>query len=278
MKLKSFLALLAHYAAAALAICALLMLFGAQALAARVAQNPSFVRVLHASPYVGTADVFVDGTKLLSSFAFGSITDYAAIPAGPHKVQIALVGKGTGAAAITQSLAVNPGIAYTVAAIGATAESLSLEVFTDNNQLASGTAKVRVYQLSPDLGSVNMVNENKALVSGIPYQQASDYLAVSAGSYTFNVNAPTANTTLPITATLKENTVTSIFVVGMFNGTPKAELVRAQANGLPGMPSTGSDPTPLAGNSQPLIPWLLGTLALALIGVGVIARRIARLR
>src|SRR5690348_12653387 len=66
------------------------------------AATPAYIRVIHASPAVGTADVFVDGNMLLSSFAFGSVTGYAPIPPGPHKVQIALVGKGIGAAVITE--------------------------------------------------------------------------------------------------------------------------------------------------------------------------------
>src|SRR5216683_4846664 len=101
----------------ALGLSTLVAFFGTQMQHAH-AQSPSFVRIIHASPYVGTADVFLDGAKLLSSFAFGSVTGYASIPAGPHKVQIALVGKGTGAAVITETLAVTPGLAYTVAAIG----------------------------------------------------------------------------------------------------------------------------------------------------------------
>src|SRR5262245_28011337 len=91
------------------------------------ALSPSYVRVIHASPDVGTADVFVDGAKLLSSFQFGAVTDYVAVPAGPHKVQIALVGKGINAAVISETLAVNPGVVYTVAAIGTQATGLSLE-------------------------------------------------------------------------------------------------------------------------------------------------------
>src|SRR5215469_9253869 len=82
------------------------------------AESPAFVRVVHASPDIGTADVFLDGTKILSNFQFGTVTDYATIPPGPHKVQIALIGKGIGASVITQVLSVSPGIAYTVAALG----------------------------------------------------------------------------------------------------------------------------------------------------------------
>lgn len=64
------------------------------------------------------------------------------------------MGKGIGASAITQTLAVNPGFAYTIAAIGAQANDLTLQVFVDNNILAPGTTKFLVYQLSPDAGSI----------------------------------------------------------------------------------------------------------------------------
>src|SRR5216684_3523214 len=112
-----------------------LMIGGLQVPSAR-AESPAFVRVIHASPFVGTADVFVDGAKLLSSFQFGAVTDYVAVPAGPHKVQIALVGKGISASVISETLAVSPGVAYTVAATGATPSSLALQVFIDNNLLS----------------------------------------------------------------------------------------------------------------------------------------------
>src|ERR1700739_824191 len=73
------------------------------------AESPAFVRIIHASPAVGTADVFLDGNKLLSDFGFGTVTGYATIPPGPHKVQIALVGRGIGASAINETLNVSPG-------------------------------------------------------------------------------------------------------------------------------------------------------------------------
>src|SRR5260370_28195165 len=74
----------------AIGILALLVCFGTQVLPAS-AQSPAFVRVIHASPDVGTADVFVNGAKLLSSFQFVSVTGYAAVPACPHLVLVAHV-------------------------------------------------------------------------------------------------------------------------------------------------------------------------------------------
>ncbi len=258
-------------------IIAFAALFGIQSHSTSAA-SPSYVRVIHASPFVGTADVFVDGTKLLSSFQFGAVTDYVAIPAGPHKVQIALVGKGIGASVISETLAVSPGVAYTVAATGADPSSLSLQVFIDNNLLSPGTAKLRVYQLSPDAGTVSVDTGGNTLLSGIGYQSASNYLTIAAGTYTIGVDSSTNNTSLHVSATLKANTVTSVFVVGLFHGSPNIQLVTAQVQGLPGMPNTGSDPNalPQDDNVQPLSlwGWIGGLMSLLLIGSGIFIRRL----
>ena len=253
---------------------ALAALFGLQRHSASAA-SPSYVRVIHASPFVGTADVFVDGSKLLSSFQFGAVTDYVAIPAGPHKVQIALVGKGIGASVISETLAVSPGVAYTVAATGATPSSLALQVYIDNNLLSPGTAKVRLYQLSPDAGSVSLDTGGNALLSGVGYESASNYLAISAGSYTLGVDTSN-NASLHASTALKANTVTSVFAVGLVHGTPNIQLVTAQVQGLPGVPNTGSDPNAITqeNNVQPLAgwTWVIGCLSLLLIGSGMFVR------
>ncbi len=200
MKIKRILALLVSHLFLGLGIIGIVVFaafFGTQRHYAS-AQSPSFVRVIHASPDVGTADVFVDGGLLLSSFQFGAVTNYVAVPAGPHKVQIALVGKGIGAAVISETLAVSPGLAYTVAAVGTKATGLSLKVFIDNNLLSAGTAKLRVYQLSPDGGAITVSTQGSTLLSGISYQGASNYLPMSLGAYTFDVTSATHNSTLPM--------------------------------------------------------------------------------
>jgi hypothetical protein len=227
-----------------------------------LAEGSAFVRVIHASPFIGAADVFVDGAPLLSSFQFGSVTNYVAVPPGAHKVQIALVGKGINASVITQTLDVSPGIAYTVAAIGAQPTNLALKAFIDHNQLTPGSSKLRVYHLSPDSGSLNVGMPAKTLITDLPYQGTSGYLTIAPGTYQFDVTAPASNVDHSIQATLSANKITSIFAVGLFNGTPSFELISAQVNGLPQLPNTGSDPnTPaLPAAGQPPTLWLIGLL------------------
>lgn len=239
----------------------LLPIAGAQA----ADSNPSFVRVIHASPFVGTADVFVDGSPFLTSFAFGAVTGYAAVPPGPHKVQIALVGKGIGASALTETLAVQPGGVYTVAATGTSPTNLALKVFYDSNIAKPGTARLRVYQLSPDGGWMTLLNSGQSM-AGMNYEQASDYFTMDSGANSFALASTPMNQSLSLSTTLKSNTVTSIFAVGMFDGTPHAELVSTQVAALPGLPQTGSNPFALISDGHLSTPWLL--IAIALIAVG----------
>jgi hypothetical protein len=254
-------------------MCALASFFVFPAARAQAAP-PAFVRIIHASPFVATADVFVDGSPFLTSFAFGAIAGYSPVPAGPHKVQIALAGKGVNSAALTETLAVQPGGVYTVAAIGTKPTDLSLKVFVDSNLATNGMSKVRIYQLVPDGGWMDVVNDGK-WVGGVAYQNATSYLSLSPGTAALKLNSASLNRSLTFSATLQANIVTSIFAVGMFNGEPKAEVVTAQTAALPGLPQTGSDPMPiLSSGGQLSTPWLLLALALALVVGTFFTRRL----
>jgi hypothetical protein len=281
---------LARYAALACALFMVMAFVSVQALPASAhsaqskgsADSTAFIRVVHASPDVGTVDVFVDGNKMLSSFQYATVTGYVPLPAGQHKVQIALIGKGIGASVISQTIAIEAGQAYTVAALGTMASGFSLQVFTDNNMVVGNIAKVRVYHLSPGTGTVNVAASNGADVTGLSYPQASNYITVAPGSYTLNITPAQTSTPFQVQATLKPWTVTSVFAIGLLNSTPKLQFVAAQVPGVPGLPGTGSDPNPVAAqpasgvaSSGPIAPvevWLFGLLALVVIGAGMTKR------
>ena len=255
-------------------LLALLLLLGTQALPAS-AESPSFVRIMNASPDVGTVDIFVDGAKFLGSATFATVTDYLQLPAGHHRVQAALIAKSVGAVVIAQTLSVQAGNAYTVAAIGTTSTGFSLQVFVDNNLMASGMAKVRVYQLSPRPVSVSIATGGVTIPGVLSYPQASNYIRLPANLYTFTVSSTQPSLSLLDQVTLRTNTVSSIFLVGVFHGTPPLQLVIVQVKGLPSMSGTGSDPNALATNASqftPLAPWPLGVLALGGMSVGVLTR------
>ncbi|GCE11896.1 DUF4397 domain-containing protein [Tengunoibacter tsumagoiensis] len=195
-------------------------------------QANAFVRVVHASPDAGNVDVFVDGKSILTNFVFSTVTDYVPLAAGAHKLQVAPTGKGVGGAAITQSVSVDPGMYYTVAALGTRSSGFSLSAFVDDNRLTGGEPKVRVYHLSPNAGPVNVAVGGKTVITGLTYPKASAYLPVPAGSYTFDVTATSVNATVPVAATLKQGTVNSVFALGLYKGTPALKFVLASAKGI----------------------------------------------
>jgi len=264
-------------------LCALLSCFGffsSMQVGLVHAQGMAYVRIVHASPDIGTADVFVEGSNLLTNFEFGTVTNYVQVPPGTHKIQVALIGRGVGASIITQNLTVDAGVVYTVAALGTKASGFSLEAFVDNNSIAGGKAKVRIYHLSPGTGTVNVATGSNTLVSGLTYKEASNYVTVPQGSYALQVSATQNNTTLPHSVSLQANTVTSVFAVGLLNGSPSIRLVDAQVNGVPGMPGTGSDPHPLPGAQPSATPWLIAILALFVLAActGMIVRHTPAVR
>jgi Domain of unknown function (DUF4397) len=218
---------------------------------AAYADNSAYLRIVHSSPFVGTADVFVDGQPLLTSFEFASITDYVSLPPGPHKVQISLVGKGINAAALTQNLTVEEGKVYTVAALGTSADHLSLQAFEDDNRLDPSQARVRIYQLSPDAGSLDVSVGGASSVTGMKYPTASEYVHTDAKPVTFTL-MNSKYSLPPLTATVSTQVITSVFIVGEFNGTPKAQWVYKQSQATPGMPNTGNDPSPIAYSVEPI--------------------------
>ena len=246
-------------------LLALLLLLGTHALPVS-AESPSFIRIVNASPDVGTVDVFVDGKKFLGNETYASVTDYLQLPAGQHSVQVALIGKGIGARVITQKLSVQSGTAYTVAATGTRATGFSVQVFVDDNLMASGMAKFRIYQLSPGTGPLNVTGTGNTNIRALSYTQASNYLKLPAGPYTFTVSASQPAFSLPDQVTLKINTVTSIFIFGIPHGTSPLQFVNVQAKGLRLMAGTGTDPNALAINTSTFAPLTSGPLGILTLG------------
>lgn len=253
-------------------IALLLTLSGWTFPSAQKGPGMAFVRIIHASPDVGIVDVFVDGNKLLSSFQFATVTEYVPLPAGSHKVQIALLGKGVHAAVLAQTLQMQANSISTVAVLGTKESGFSFALFSDDNTVTGNAAKIRVYHLSPGTGFVTIAEDQQTLIQGLSYPQVSNYVSLPTGQHTFNLNAVSQHANEAFTATLNPWMVTSVFALGQLqHGSQKFQFVTTQVQGTPQMPSTGSDPVPQA---SPLstIPisdmWLAGLFLATVLGGG----------
>ncbi|GCE05680.1 cell wall anchor [Dictyobacter aurantiacus] len=250
----------------AMGLCAVLCVTGM--LSSRpvmAAAAPAYVRIIHASPDIGIVDVFVDGKKILSDFQFATVTDYVPIASGAHKVQLALIGKGIDASIITQEMTVQAGTPYTIAALGTKESGFLFKSFVDNNVIAGTGAKVRVYHLSPGVGTASVSSQSNTLVNQISYANASSYIPVTSGTYAVTLNASAPKAALSTRLTLKPWSVLSVFAVGLVQGDPHWRLVSAQQQGIPGMPQTGGNPY-VVSETYPYY-WQWGIMVVALVGL-----------
>jgi hypothetical protein len=244
------------------------------------AAGNAFVRVVHAAPAAPDVDVYVDGTKLLSSFTFGTVTGYVPLAAGAHEIAVTPTGKSINDAVIKQKVTVSADVTYTVAAIGDSSTAPALAAFVDDNAVASGKAKVRVYHLSSDAGPVSVATGGQTVIPDLEFKAASAYLTVAPGSYTFDVTLKNSNKTVSQPATLEANKVTSVFAVGLASGSGDTALkfvAAAVASTPTGLPSTGFAPTSAA-TSVELPAAALYTIAAGLVVIGGAGLALARRR
>lgn len=263
----------------AVLFCIMAIMFASAPMARAATQPTAMVRVIHASPDVGIVDVFVDGKELLRSFQFATVTEYLPLPAGTHSVELALLGKGVNASIVTERIQVKDGVAYTIAGLGTKSSGFSFTVFQDDNIAPKMGAKVRVYHLAPGTGSAQVkVSNTSTTISGLNYKQASNYVTMGAGKSTFTLYAGPKNVKLPLTVTLKDWNVASIFAIGEQEGTPKLQLISTQVMGIPGLPDTGSDPSGSVSALFSLSWQWLSAFLLVAIGLLYLLSRIVRHR
>ena len=215
------------------------------------AADKAMVRALHASPDAPAVDVYVNDAKVLSDVTFKTLSDYLELDAGSYTVAIKAAGTDTTVTSIDAT--VDAGTKYTIAAIGPLA-TISMTAFVDDGMTSADEAKLRVIHLSPDTGGVDVALAGQspadAPVKNLTYPNATDYLALPAGTYDFEVR-PTGTTTvalnLPGTA-LSADTNYTVFAVGFSAaGTPSDQaltvVVGVDASGTSGG-GTGSTETP----------------------------------
>jgi hypothetical protein len=153
------------------------------------------VRVVHASPDAPNVDVAVDGDTVLEDVAFGTVSDYLAVPGGDRTVSITPTGGME--AVFDGTVSVTAEEDYTVVAAGEVGDMADtsfdpLVLADDNSEPMDGDARVRVVHVSPDAPAVDVTTgtEPTVLVDGAAYRDAAS-VSVAAGDYTLDVRGDT---------------------------------------------------------------------------------------
>jgi len=255
------------------------------------AADSAMVRVLHASPDAPAVDVYLDDTKVdaLTNVPFGTISGYLAVPSGAHNVKVYATGTTTGPV-IDTDVTVSTGAKYTIAATGAVA-AISAQVLQDTPSPDCAGAQVRVVHFSADAPAVDIATAGAtpadAVVKGLAYPNATDELALPAGTYDLEVRlAGTTTVALAVPdVALKACKAYSVFAIGSAatpalggNALQAVLAVDATATAAPGVTPPPTDtvaPESVAPGSDAFGP-TAGLLApVGLVGALVLGRRLA---
>jgi hypothetical protein len=150
----------------------------------------AILRIIQVSPGTGSIDAFVSNTQVASALTYSNATSYVQVADGSHTVELTKAGQDN-TSLYKQVVAIYANTYLTIFAVNPST-SISELVLTDNNtQPDSGDFKLRIVQVSPGAGVVDVyVTAPSSSITNIPatfrnlsYQTAETYLQLTAGSY-----------------------------------------------------------------------------------------------
>jgi len=149
------------------------------------------LRMIHASPDASFVELYLDGTEIISTVQFKSVSDYQVVSSGTQSIR---VEEGTGLTLIDGTVTLEAGKNYTFLLMNfkTAIEPILLEDST--TYPPANKAKVRFIHASPDAPNVDFLVDGKVKVSHVPFKGYSRYIEFWEGNREFEVNeAGTSN-------------------------------------------------------------------------------------
>src|SRR5215213_6574297 len=181
-----------------------------------VAEADATVRVIHASPGAPEVDVLIDGQPLLERVAYGTASEYLAITAEEHRLQIVPTGQTAEAAVVDETLDAAPGQAYLLAVYGLL-NDIGGDIYdVDLSEIEPGQARVRLINFSPDAGDVDLLETGgDEWFSDVGLGEASDYADIAPGTYSADVRGDDDRSLLTVSELpFEETRVYDVVVLG----------------------------------------------------------------
>jgi len=184
------------------------------------------VRLLNALTSSQAVDLLVDGQVAASGVAFGGASPYVALTAGSHRLQARSSTTGTILVDQTRDLNTNGSFSF-VPAPGLGEQGARL--IADDPTPTAGMAEIRVVHVAAARGAVSVYVTPPAadlaaatpVIPLLPFGLASDYVAVTPGTYRIRVTAPgnTSSVLLDMgNVTLTSGTVRTLMMTDALGG------------------------------------------------------------
>jgi Domain of unknown function (DUF4397) len=227
--------------AVALAVCILAVPAAAQA---QSRPEQAMVRIAHFSPDASYVDVYMvslNRKQLFPNVFYKAVSAYWKVAAGPFTYEVRPAGATPESApAIRVTGRLQPGGAYTVAAVGRRDRLRGVLFRDDMSPSAPGKAKVRFLDAAPDLPPVDIaLNGGRVLSSDVAFPEPTGYAQLASGAYKVEVRRSGADAVLVRgRVAVRPGTVTSVALLGGA-GKPRELFAFGDAAGATAAPRGG---------------------------------------
>jgi hypothetical protein len=195
------------------------------------AAGGGYVRLAHLVPDKIACDMYIqlhsvtgDVVKYLPSVKYGTMSEYVMVPAGTYAVAMRLPGAAASTApALSTSLTVVDGRAYTVARMGPPEHADARVIEDDRTLPADDKAKLRVVQAAQRTLDVSVV-DGPVIAKDIAFTTATGYQGIDPGSRTLRVQ-PAGGQPITVQATVTAGSVYSLLVLQTADGSVTAAVL-----------------------------------------------------
>lgn len=144
------------------------------------------VRVVHAAAGSPEVDVYLNDSPIITGLAFGTSTEFIAIPSGDdRKIQVVAAGGTPGDGDLVDTDFNADGRQGYEVVVNGNPDDLKAESSEiDLSPLPEGQSRVRVIHASPDAGGVDVVvADGPTLFEGVNFRDKTDYTTVDSATY-----------------------------------------------------------------------------------------------
>lgn len=193
----------------------------------RESQNNSFVRIFHASPNAPAVDVYINGNLSIKGLSYREFSNYLKVAPGDYKIKVFPSNK-TDKAVLDTSVTVPERSILTVAVIGTLPNISLFPILEPVLPRIPTKAYVRFAHLSPNAPKVDIIIPAKGKIfTNIGYKEVTNYAALDAGNYIFNVNISGTDKRVLHAPNIRllPNRFYTIYAVGLAGKTPPLQVV-----------------------------------------------------
>jgi len=195
----------------------------------RESVQPSYIRILQASPDAPAVDVYASGKLIASNLQYKQFTPY--IPLIPGKYTILVYPTGTSVTPIINtSLDVIPQLNYTVAATGMLRDIKPLVIPDTALPLPPNRIQLKFVHLSPNTPRIDItLPDGSILFRDVEFKEITPNLLIAPGNYNFQARLTGTNQVILNVPNqlLTDNRYYTIYAVGLVNMNPPLQILSA---------------------------------------------------